>query len=39
MTKGAGFGDIKWDLLGMVLWGTVLIAAATFSFSFSEREQ
>jgi len=39
MTKAAGFGDIKWDLLGMLVWGVVLIAAATYSFSFSEREQ
>ncbi|HTP57251.1 MAG TPA: ABC transporter permease [Candidatus Paceibacterota bacterium] len=39
MTKAAGLGDIKWDLVGMIVWGIVLITAATYSFSFSEREQ
>jgi ABC-2 type transport system permease protein len=38
MTKDAGLGAIKWDLLGMLVWGVVLIAAATFTFSFQERE-
>lgn len=38
MTKDAGFGAIKYDLLGMVVWGAILITAATFTFGFQERE-
>lgn len=38
MTKGAGFGDIWHDLLAMVVWSVVLIALATYTFSFQERE-
>ena len=38
MTKNASLGAIKWDLLGMFVWGAVLIVAATFTFGFQERE-
>ena len=38
MTKDASFGAIKYDLLGMVVWGVVLIVAATYTFGFQERE-
>ncbi len=38
MTKDAGFGEIKWQLLGMLAWGIVLITISTFTFSFQERE-
>jgi ABC-2 type transport system permease protein len=38
MTKGAGIGDIGTDLLAMAVWAVVLIAAATYTFSFQERE-
>jgi ABC-2 type transport system permease protein len=38
MTKDASFGAIKYDLLGMVVWGVILIVAATYTFGFQERE-
>lgn len=38
MTKDAGLGAIKWDFVGMIVWAAVLIAAATYSFSFSDSE-
>jgi ABC-2 type transport system permease protein len=38
MTKAAGFGDIKWDLLAMAIWSVVLIGLATVTFSFQEKE-
>ena len=38
MTKDAGLWDIKWNLLGMAVWGVVLIALATVTFSFQEKE-
>lgn len=38
MTKAASLGDIKWDLLGMILWSIVLMALATLTFSFQEKD-
>lgn len=38
MTKGAGFTDIGWNIVGMVVWGVILIATATYTFSFQEKE-
>lgn len=38
MTTGAGFWDIKWDLLGLVVWGAILITLATVTFSFQEKD-
>lgn len=38
MTKGASFSDIKWSILGMLVWGVALIALSTLTFSFQERE-
>ncbi len=38
MTKDASFGAIKGDLLGMLVWGVLLIGAATVTFGFQERE-
>lgn len=38
MTKGAGFWDIRWNLLGMVVWGIILITVSTITFSFQEKE-
>ena len=38
MTKDAGLGAIKWDILGMLAWGAVLISTAILTFSFQERE-
>jgi ABC-2 type transport system permease protein len=38
MTKGAGFFDIKWNLLGMAIWGLALVTIATLTFSFQDRE-
>ncbi len=38
MTKGSGL-DIIWpDLLGMVVWGAMLLTLATVTFRFQERE-
>ncbi len=37
MTKGASFLDIKWDLLGMLVWAVILIILATYTFSFQEK--
>ncbi|MBV9159528.1 MAG: ABC transporter permease [Candidatus Kaiserbacteria bacterium] len=38
MTKGASIGDIRWDILGMLIWGAILIYLATVTFRFQERE-
>jgi ABC-2 type transport system permease protein len=38
MTKGAGFGDIKIDLLGMTVWVIILLFIATVTFNFQEKE-
>jgi ABC-2 type transport system permease protein len=38
MTKAAGFGAIAGDLVGMLVWAIVLIAIATYTFSFQEKE-
>ena len=38
MTKGAGVGDIWPDILGMVVWGAILITLATITFRFQEKE-
>lgn len=38
MTKDAGLGAIKWDLLAMAAWATGLIIIATVTFSFQERD-
>ena len=38
MTKGAGFGAIGWDILIMAIWAAVLIAIATVTFSFQEKD-
>jgi len=38
MTKGAGIVDIKWDILGMLVWVAILITLAVITFSFQEKE-
>lgn len=38
MNRDASIGAIKYDLLGMLVWGVLLISAATLTFSFQERE-
>ncbi len=38
MTKGAGFTDIWVSILGMTVWAVVLIALATYTFSFQEKD-
>ena len=38
MTKGAGFWDIRFDLLGMFVWGAILIGISIYTFSFQEKE-
>lgn len=38
MTKGAGFFDIWPDMLGMLIWGIILITVATYTFRFQERD-
>ena len=38
MTKGSGLGDIWFDILGMLVWGAILITLATITFRFQERE-
>jgi ABC-2 type transport system permease protein len=38
MTKGAGFGDIIFNLGIMLAWAIVLIFLATVTFSFQEKE-
>lgn len=38
MTKDAGFSAISGDLLGMAVWGAVLVTAAIITFGFQERE-
>jgi ABC-2 type transport system permease protein len=38
MTKGSGLSIIWPDILGMVVWSIILIALATYTFRFQERE-
>lgn len=38
MTAGAAFADIKWDLLGIVVWSIILVTLATITFSFQEKD-
>jgi ABC-2 type transport system permease protein len=38
MTKGAGVAEIWPNLLGMLIWGTVLIYLATVTFRFQEKD-
>ncbi len=38
MTKGASITDIRWNLLGMIVWAIILIGLATITFSFQEKE-
>ncbi len=38
MTEGAGFLAIGPELLGMVVWGAILITLATVTFRFQERD-
>jgi ABC-2 type transport system permease protein len=38
MTKGSGLSVIWPDILGMAIWGVILIALATYTFRFQERE-
>ncbi len=38
MTKGSGIGDIWWEILGMLVWGVILIFLATVTFRFQEKE-
>ena len=37
-TKGAGIGDIGWNILAMVIWSVVLISLATVTFRFQEKD-
>jgi ABC-2 type transport system permease protein len=37
MTKGAGFGDILFNLIIMLVWSIVLIVLAIYTFSFEEK--
>ena len=38
MTKGAGPGDISHSILGMLVWGVILITLSTITFRFQERD-
>lgn len=38
MTKDAGLGDIKWDLVAMTAWSLGLIILATLTFRFQEKD-
>ena len=38
MTKGATIVDVKGDILGMLAWAIILVALATITFSFQEKE-
>lgn len=38
MTDGATFFDIKWDLLGMLVWAFILVTLSTITFSFQEKD-
>lgn len=38
MTKGATIVDVKKDILGMLAWAIILVALATITFSFQEKE-
>lgn len=37
-TKGAGLPDVSWNLLGMLIWGVILIFLATVTFRFQEKD-
>jgi ABC-2 type transport system permease protein len=39
MTKGSGLWDVRYNLLGMLVWGLILIFLATLSFSFREKDE
>ncbi len=38
MTQGASLYDIRWNLLAMIIWAIILIALATYTFSFQEKQ-
>jgi ABC-2 type transport system permease protein len=38
MSEGAGIVQVRWDLLGTVLWAAALITLAMFTFRLQERE-
>jgi ABC-2 type transport system permease protein len=38
MTEGAGLVQLKWDFVGMLAWAAILIALATVTFSFQEKD-
>lgn len=38
MTKGSSLWDIRYDMLAMLAWAVVLIAVATITFRFQEKE-
>jgi ABC-2 type transport system permease protein len=38
MTQGAAFADISNDLVWMVIWSLILVAFATYTFRFSEKD-
>ena len=38
MTKGSGLEKIWPDILGMVVWGVILITLSTITFRFQERD-
>ena len=37
-TKGAGIGDVGWNILAMIMWSIVLIFLATVTFRFQEKD-
>jgi ABC-2 type transport system permease protein len=39
MTKAAGIGDIKFDLIWMLIWSVILVGTANWAFSFEEKRQ
>ena len=38
MTKDASLGDITGSLIGMLVWGVILVFLATLTFSFQEKD-
>jgi ABC-2 type transport system permease protein len=38
MVEGAGIVGVRWDLLGVAVWGTVLITLAMFTFRLQEKD-
>jgi len=38
MVEGSGIGGVRWDLLGVAVWGTVLITLAMFTFRLQEKD-